>query len=729
MKKLYIIPLLVFLFESAFSQDQQTNLEKYWRYRDRLRNNFVVVSPNVETPGMNYPFAVYHKKTINIYGTTYDVNAMGMDDGNIVLNEYISVLASEYRLLKDNGQPYNETLKELTYALLAQERLDCYSELYCRNGYANVDGEGNLISYGKPGANECYKYDDLNGFFLRDDASTSYWLDYSKHFFNLDVTGDGTCACADSSKLWPYFNFKYNIRSDFENGAENLPNFYTNRFIFTNHHSSGFECSSPRGYKGMSNDNIIHMWEALAMVKKLVDNESVYPINWITETLPDGSTVCPLRDKLMSRGILGSDRKTFYFSRWAADLAGRMYSYMERCGGTHFNPGDIVNPIFSTQVLEGSNKDGAIYAIWPFLGRANKDFFGNDIEDDWDPIREATFEYQLDHYYLPRSLGAISNHNPNDGNLYGRLRFPAGDKRSDNQPLLNMILYDKLNIFFGSDLYDDDYNVQLNYLKNLLNTAPTCGPRSYTDYGTSNDFINSNWIGQSRLSSIAKNGEDMANGDYKEYTGLDYMLLHNMFYLVFAKNPSAEKQNLVRTDNLNYNNLVRFRADRIFLKPGFHATPSGSTAKLHIYPYDRYKINSYQQVAYQLSPCDQIQQNNQNIIPSHTPINTLEDLITYQFPPQTQSKSLLDNKTDISDSNVDLAFSVYPNPVTSVVNISCAYTTSMTIEITNSLGSVIYNKTINDKSATVDLSSESAGIYFVKVSYNGNMTVQKIIKE
>ena len=108
----------------------------------------------------------------------------------------------------------------------------------------------------------------------------------------------------------------------------------------------------------------------------------------------------------------------------------------------------------------------------------------------------------------------------------------------------------------------------------------------------------------------------------------DYMLLHNMFYLVFAKNPSAEKQNLVRTDNLNYNNLVRFRADRIFLKPGFHATPSGSTAKLHIYPYDRYKINSYQQVAYQLSPCDQIQQNNQNIIPSHTPINTLEDLIT-----------------------------------------------------------------------------------------------------
>jgi hypothetical protein len=75
-----------------------------------------------------------------------------MGDAALNLGHYIGMLAIEYRLLKDNGQEYNETLLELYYALQAYDRLDRNAE----NCFRGLNPPPPLP-------------EDWNGFFLRDD--------------------------------------------------------------------------------------------------------------------------------------------------------------------------------------------------------------------------------------------------------------------------------------------------------------------------------------------------------------------------------------------------------------------------------------------------------------------------------------------------------------------------------------------------------------------------------
>src|SRR6056297_1588633 len=59
MIKKIIIIILALQPLMLIAQDQQANLEKYWRYRERLRQYFLVTSPNVEEMGVNWPAMEY----------------------------------------------------------------------------------------------------------------------------------------------------------------------------------------------------------------------------------------------------------------------------------------------------------------------------------------------------------------------------------------------------------------------------------------------------------------------------------------------------------------------------------------------------------------------------------------------------------------------------------------------------------------------------------------------
>jgi len=54
------------------------------------------------------------------------------------MSHYLSLLSTELYLLKNNGQDYSTTLKELYYAMLAMERLDLYSESHWRKFKENL---------------------------------------------------------------------------------------------------------------------------------------------------------------------------------------------------------------------------------------------------------------------------------------------------------------------------------------------------------------------------------------------------------------------------------------------------------------------------------------------------------------------------------------------------------------------------------------------------------------
>jgi len=138
-----------------------SNLEKYWNYRARLLGTdggvpFVFVG---DQPGMSLP-ASARNSSIDC-ATDWDLGnnkcpsptgkgKMSWGDGTIHLSNYLGVLALEYANLKAAGKSPNATLKELSFALDALERLDLSAEV--------------VLGYEQ----------NKNGFFLRDDVPAEF---------------------------------------------------------------------------------------------------------------------------------------------------------------------------------------------------------------------------------------------------------------------------------------------------------------------------------------------------------------------------------------------------------------------------------------------------------------------------------------------------------------------------------------------------------------------------
>ena len=130
-----ILFLLVHSVDVLEAQTPQLNEEKYWTYRERLRQEFMTdIGPDI---GMSIPASV--RDTV--------VGILQWTDCTMAHGEYIGVLATEYNILVSRSLDTQQTLKELFYALYALNRLDLTAEPFF----------GGTSS--------------LNGFFIRDDIS------------------------------------------------------------------------------------------------------------------------------------------------------------------------------------------------------------------------------------------------------------------------------------------------------------------------------------------------------------------------------------------------------------------------------------------------------------------------------------------------------------------------------------------------------------------------------
>jgi len=159
LRTLYATIIFCLFSTPIFSQNQSQNLSKYWQYRDRLVNNFMVVG---EGQGKSLP-AGGRNPTANCQADWW-MGEAGCDkpkgmgklqwgDGTIHLGYYITVLATELRLLLDAGQETERTKEELYYAFRAFERLDKEAE----------------TRFGQAGK--------LDGFFIRDDVTNDILYD------------------------------------------------------------------------------------------------------------------------------------------------------------------------------------------------------------------------------------------------------------------------------------------------------------------------------------------------------------------------------------------------------------------------------------------------------------------------------------------------------------------------------------------------------------------------
>lgn len=213
MKKIIMATLLAISVSYAYSQTQQQNLEKYWRYRDRLRERFIVVSQNVEEEGVNIPC-----------GYLFTDKAK-FSDGNYNMSHYLSLLSTELYMLKKNGQDYSETLKELYYAMLAMERLDLYSEAHwnkykgkitinAKDKSPELDENLAALNNNTPISESEYKPTDINNFngmHLRDDITNAFWKKYKSKFGDkplISCYASGTLPLEEISQDVMYHNIE-----------------------------------------------------------------------------------------------------------------------------------------------------------------------------------------------------------------------------------------------------------------------------------------------------------------------------------------------------------------------------------------------------------------------------------------------------------------------------------------------------------------------------------------
>jgi len=164
MNVLYI-PFLTVLFlcsQSLTAQSLTENQSKYWKYRERLKKEFLVIG---EGQGMSLPAESLERDGIRVR----------FADATVYLGWYIGTLSTEYylsdqgaylRVEDGNNIDKDETLRELYYALKTFERLDANAE-----PFFNKSAE-----------------QDLNGFFIRDDVPKKMIADFNVKHLDSDFT-------------------------------------------------------------------------------------------------------------------------------------------------------------------------------------------------------------------------------------------------------------------------------------------------------------------------------------------------------------------------------------------------------------------------------------------------------------------------------------------------------------------------------------------------------------
>lgn len=76
-------------------------------------------------------------------------------------------------------------------------------------------------------------------------------------------------------------------------------------------------------------------------------------------------------------------------------------------------------------------------------------------------------------------------------------------------------------------------------------------------------------------------------------------------------------------------------------------------------------------------------------------------------------------------SNCDFQFSLSPNPTNETVTVQFSQQANCILEITNTLGQIVYTKAINHKSETINLQSLPSGLYFCSVKTEDGKTAQQ----
>jgi hypothetical protein len=566
--------LLVCLLAPAISQTGPNYLEKYWYYRERFKR-FVFVSSNYDEAGTNIP------------AEWIGGNRMGWDDGNHSLKTYISMLATEYRLLKDYGQNYQTTIQELYYAIKSFERLDKTVEAAHR--YSGSQYEW-----------------DFNGSFARHDLTEEFEAKYMP-----GGTYNNNQGYFESS-LWRHFPDDPNYDIYYLNSMDNCWNLMEAFSLVHTLVDNEIVDGNLIDFKALIEENVRNIFDNMTHneVRYAIDEVGVIPVlllpyairitsKWyledaVTEELVyegNGITTRGERDptslfasygfEQVAHRILGEDlynptqfSETFFKSGLllmnpvGAYIAGHLIA--EMCPGFTLNVDQEV-------YLRGLDWSERLIDFGPNL-------WGCEELEQFEVVmwilRENDHEYNLRTLCATGNISDVTGKHPYDILIdkqnYGP-KYPH-----EHLPLIWSILnndYTKIN------------QEDREYIQDLLDIAPNCGPHKYKTGGVLT-YEEYEWSSASRLNRPDQRGGDIECWPAGEFAGLDYMLLHNLFWLtnepldninnytpgiLFGLLPRA-KFNITcsASINLDNKNIVLSAGNNIVLNPGFEVYGNGT---------------------------------------------------------------------------------------------------------------------------------------------------------
>ncbi|PCJ67734.1 MAG: hypothetical protein COA58_00950 [Bacteroidetes bacterium] len=192
-QKLNILLLLLFITTGINSLAQEAELQdKYWNYRHRLRTEFTKIGK-----GAGHSIPAENRDINKVCGNVPGKYQSG--DATLNLGEYIAVLATEYKLLKDDNRDVTATANELYYALNAVQRLDLFAEeFFIPGSTGNPDGffvrddwPGDM--YRKINTNEV----DTNGQLIADPITNYFALNGGLYHFQMANREEGPVPSND----------------------------------------------------------------------------------------------------------------------------------------------------------------------------------------------------------------------------------------------------------------------------------------------------------------------------------------------------------------------------------------------------------------------------------------------------------------------------------------------------------------------------------------------------
>jgi len=570
MNKLLYLFLIACFSIKVSAQTINANLEKYWKYRDRLPE-FVAMCPHVHDNNYNWAVWKENNSKYQNQGVYLPVKGKYFIDGAPKLfwgdapqhlANLIQVLATEYRLLKDASQSIDRTLMDLSNCLYTIERLDIIAEWAVQKNDGGCDD---------PGLQGHFK----NGYFQRDDVDSKNKIPTENYFKNLDSK-----SIYEADYIHP-------------NGVYDPTNI------------------------AASQDHVAYLLLGLALVKELVDDQRefvssdgrTYTMRTWANKLADlmitklqnrvylekpGRDLCRCRDpnydtdyeKLMSVDMwfirnpvscripdFGNQFNMMQYSHYF----GKAYAHFfntEAAYGKFYNysPPPLVKAFdkhsaFNVKLTLATIANGYPFETDHFNATGAVDFTAFIVNELKLPI---TSPYDAELYaqfaaatatnsfskwksvsgeYEIASFGAKWIRNKPNNEIKASY---TREYSFEHLPFIYHILHG--NSDFGDFHAPDASTTFLQHVVSILNSAPPCGPhllkdRAKFDAEVAQGLASYDWISEDRNSKPHQLGAHTdRNSEIQEYNGLDYMLLHNLYYLVILEKYNRNEY----FDNKNY---------------------------------------------------------------------------------------------------------------------------------------------------------------------------------